>query len=83
MAGAEIPPDQNLLFVRGFDPTSREFKYDVNQRFGSTRPQQSATYALPFVSLGVNIDIGMPRERQLLTQRLEAGRTRIGPTATA
>ena len=80
--GQNIAPDQNLLFVRGFDPISREFKYDVNQRFGSTRPQQSATYSLPFVSLGVNIDIGMPRERQLLTQRLEAGRTRIGPTAT-
>src|SRR5262249_2373186 len=34
--GQNIPPDQNLLFVRGFDPTTRQFKYDVNQRFGST-----------------------------------------------
>ncbi len=81
--GQAIPPDQNLLFVRGFDPATREFKYDVNQRFGSTRPQQSSSYALPFISLGVNIDIGMPRERQLLTQRLDVGRASTGTKANA
>ena len=62
--GEHMPPDQNLLFVRGFDPTTRQFTYDVNQRFGSTRPQQSSTYALPYVSLGLTIDVGVPRERQ-------------------
>src|SRR6185369_9058949 len=72
--GQNIAPDQNLLYVRGFDPAARQFKYDVNQRFGSTRPQQSATHALPFLSFGVSLDIGMPRERQLLTQRLDMGR---------
>jgi hypothetical protein len=76
--GQNIPPDQNLLFVRGFDPASRQFKYDVNQRFGSTRPQQSAIHALPYISLSVGFDIGMPRERQLLTQRLDVGRSRPG-----
>ena len=81
--GQSIPPDQNLLFVRGFDPATREFKYDVNQRFGSTRPQQSSNYALPFVSIGLNVDIGMPRERQLLTQRLDMGRGSPGTRATA
>ncbi|HEY5060725.1 MAG TPA: hypothetical protein VII52_04265, partial [Gemmatimonadaceae bacterium] len=81
--GQVIPPDQNLLFVRGFDPDSKQFDYVVNQRFGSTRPVQSATYAVPFVSLGVSIDIGVPRERQLLTQRLDVGRRVAGPTATA
>jgi hypothetical protein len=30
------------------------------------------------MSLGVNVDIGMPRERQLLTQRLDLGRAREG-----
>jgi hypothetical protein len=77
-----IPPDQNLLFVRGFDASARQFKYEVNQRFGSTRPQQATTYALPFVSLGVSVDIGMPRERQVLTQRLDAGRTQPGTRFT-
>ena len=81
--GQIIPPDQNLLFVRGFDQTNRRFVYEVNQRFGSTRPQQSATYALPFVSFGLSVDIGVPRERQLLTRRLDVGRRQPGAMATA
>ena len=52
--------------------------YDVNQRFGSTRPQQSSTHTLPYVSLTFALDIGVPRERQLLTQRLDMGRGRPG-----
>lgn len=80
--GEQIPPDANLLFVRGFDPVSRTYTYDVNQRFGSTRPSESATQVLPFVSLQVSIDLGVPRERQLLTQRLDMGRTREGTRAT-
>jgi hypothetical protein len=81
--GQDVPPDQNLLFVRGFDAATRQFRYEVNQRFGSTRPQQSSTYALPFMSIGVALDIGMPRERQLLTQRLDAGRRRPGNRSNA
>ncbi|MDB4915533.1 MAG: hypothetical protein JWM95_3177 [Gemmatimonadetes bacterium] len=81
--GLNIPPDQNLLYVRGFDPVTRQFRYDVNQRFGSTRPQQSARQALPYVSISVGIDVGIPRERQLLTQRLDAGRVREGNKAGA
>ena len=76
--GQLIPPDQNLLFVRAFDPATRQFRYDVNQRFGSTRPQQSSTHTLPYVSLTFALDIGVPRERQLLTQRLDIGRGRPG-----
>jgi hypothetical protein len=81
--GQDIPPDQNLLFVRGFDPVSRQFKYSVNERFGSTRPQQSASRSAAFISINVNYDIGFTRERQMLTQRLEAGRGRPGARATA
>jgi hypothetical protein len=81
--GQDIPPDQNLLFVRGFDPTTRQFKYSVNDRFGSTRPQQSASRSAAFVSLNVSYDIGFTRERQMLTQRLDAGRGRPGSKANA
>ncbi|HEY4133401.1 MAG TPA: carboxypeptidase-like regulatory domain-containing protein [Gemmatimonadaceae bacterium] len=81
--GQDIPPDQNLLFVRGFDATTKQFKYEVNQRFGSTRPQQSSVYALPFLSLGLSIDIGVARERQLLTQRLDVGRRDSSTKATS
>jgi hypothetical protein len=79
--GQRIPPDQNLLFVRGFDAAPRQFKYDINQRFGSTRPSESTTHTLPFISLSLSVDIGVPRERQLLTQRLDAGRGRPGDRA--
>ena len=81
--GQDIPPDQNLLFVRGFDPTTKQFKYSVNDRFGSTRPQQSASRSAAFVSINVNYDIGFTRERQMLTQRLDAGRGRPGTKAGA
>lgn len=81
--GLNIQPDQNLLFVRGFDPATRQFKYEVNQRFGSTRPQQAVSRALPYLSLGFNLDIGAPRERQLLTQRLDMGRGRPGNRQSA
>ena len=81
--GQRIPPDENLLFVRGFNPVTREYEYDVNQRFGSTRPRESTTQLLPFVSLGVSIDVGVPRERQFLTQHLDAGRAHSGDRANA
>lgn len=76
--GQSIAPDQNLLYVRGFDPVTKQYKYEVNQRFGSTRPQQSTAQLLPFISLSVQLDVGMPRERQLLTQRLDLGRGHPG-----
>jgi len=79
--GQRVPPDENLLFVRGFDPATRRYTYEVNQRFGSTRPRESAAQSVPFLSLGVVIDLGISRERQVLTQRLSAGRDRPGTRA--
>lgn len=50
--------DQNLLYVRGFDPTTRQFRYAVNERFGVERPNQ--TYAInPFqLMLSARINLG-------------------------
>lgn len=81
--GQDIAPDQNLLFVRGFDPATRQFRYSVNDRFGSTRPQQSASRSAAFVSINVSYDIGFTPERQTLTQYLDAGRSRPGTKQTA
>jgi len=39
--GQSLFPDQTLLYVRGFDPVSKVYKYEVNPRFGSTNPQFS------------------------------------------
>ena len=52
---------------------TKQFKYSVNDRFGSTRPQQSASRSAAFVSINVVYDIGFTRERQVLTQRLDVG----------
>jgi hypothetical protein len=76
--GQNIAPDQNLFFVRGFDPVAKQFRYDVNERFGSTRPQRAAAHVLPYLSLAVQFDIGATRERQMLSQRLDLGRGRPG-----
>src|SRR6185503_1170038 len=37
--GQTPSPDNTLLYVRGFNSQTRQFKYEVNQRFGATRPQ--------------------------------------------
>ena len=81
--GQQIMPDPSLLFVRGFDPATRRYKYEVNQRFGSTRPTQSTVRQLPLISLRVQMDIGTPRERQVLSQQLDQGRGRPGNKLSA
>jgi hypothetical protein len=50
--------DRMLLSVRGFDPATRRFVYDVNERFG--RPAQGGALGrLPFaVSLQVRVVLG-------------------------
>jgi hypothetical protein len=81
--GQNIAPDQSLLVVRGFDPATQRFRYEVNQRFGSTRPLQTVSRALTHLTITVNYDIGASRERQTLTQRLDFGRVREGSRQSA
>ena len=77
--GQQTTPDQTLLYVRGFDPATQRFKYEVNQRFGSTRPQQNVNRAAPVtITALLQLDLGPTRERQQLTQMLDRGRTREG-----
>jgi hypothetical protein len=76
--GQQAIPDATLLYVRGFDPATSRFKYDVNPRFGSTAPSTSAIRA-PVVFTGVvRVDVGPTRERQTLTQQLDRGRRADG-----
>lgn len=35
--GQPSRPDPTLLSVRGFDPSTKRFRYEVNERFGNTR----------------------------------------------
>lgn len=76
--GQVIPPSQQLLFVRGFDANAGTFQYEVNERFGSTRPSQSAFRQPVSLTAVLRFDVGPTRERQQLLQTLDRGRTRQG-----
>jgi hypothetical protein len=76
-------PDNQLLYVRGFDPETRAFKYQVNPRFGNTSPGTSAFRNPVAITALVRIDLGPTRERQTLTRTLDQGRKAPGPKATA
>lgn len=70
--------DQSLLYVRGFDPLTKRYKYEVNQRFGATNPQFQQFRTPVTITAQVRYDIGPTRERQMLTQSLDRGRRTSG-----
>jgi hypothetical protein len=74
-------PDPNLLAVRGFDPQTQRYSYEVNQRFGSTLPALTAVRAPVTVTAIMRFDLGPTRERQALTQQLDRGRYTRGTKA--
>jgi hypothetical protein len=79
--GQPFIPTSSLLFVRGFDPVTQQFKYQVNQRFGATALSQSAIRAPVTLTAMLRVDVGPARERQDLTQLLDRGRRTPGQKA--
>ncbi len=80
--GQTIQPEATLLYVRGFNQLTQRFTYEVNQRFGSTKPSQNTIRQPVTVTAMVRFDLGPARERQLLTQQLDRGRRLSGQKAT-
>ncbi len=80
--GQTIQPDATLLYVRGFDPARQRFNYEVNQRFGSTKPSQTTVRQPVTVTALMRFDLGPARERTLLTQQLDRGRRLAGQKAS-
>ncbi len=79
--GQPASPDAQLLYVRGFDPAARRYKYEVNQRFGSTN-QALGGFRMPVtLTAMIRFDIGPTTEKQLLTQQLDRGRRTEGTKA--
>lgn len=76
--GQNAFPDQSLLHVRGFDALARRYRYEVNQRFGATRPQFTALRSPVTLTTSVRVDLGPTRERQMVEQWVGAGRNRQG-----
>jgi hypothetical protein len=73
--------DQSLLYVRGFNPTTKRYNYEVNQRFGATNPQFNSFRVPVTITAQLRYDIGPTRERQVLTQALDRGRRTTGTKA--
>ncbi len=81
--GANPSPSGQLLYVRGFDAASNTYKYEVNQRFGSTRPAQTTLRSTPMsITMSMSVDVGPTREQQQLLQQLDRGRSRSGSKPT-
>jgi len=76
--GQPQPVDPTLLYVRGFDAVTQQYKYDVNPRFGANRLASSVNRAPTQLTLDVRLDVGPERERQDLNLQLRAGRTGKG-----
>jgi hypothetical protein len=64
--GQPVIPDRTLLFVRGFDPATDRFRYQVNEHFGVPGGRNSA-YRVPFqIGLQGRLAVGQdPRSQQV------------------
>lgn len=80
--GQPFMPDQTLLFVRGFDATTKQYRYDLNSRFGGTNPRFVAARQPLSVAASLRLDFGVSREQQAVIQQLEKGRRFEGPRLT-
>ena len=81
--GQSPNPDQQLLYVRGFDAQNQRFLYQVNQRFGSTSATQITNRRVPGITMALNYNLGQTREKYQLMQQLDRGRSRPGNKVNA
>ncbi len=79
--GQPALPSSQLLFVRGFDPATQRYQYEVNQRFGATSVAQTATRLPVTLTALLRVDVGPSFERQMLTRMLDQGRRTPGQKA--
>jgi hypothetical protein len=62
--GQPVIPDRTLLFVRGFDPSTQAFKYQVNEHFG-TQGSANSAFRVPFqIGLQGRLSVGQDPARQ-------------------
>jgi hypothetical protein len=61
----QTTPDQRLLFVTGFDPSTGRFRYRVNQQFGRYAGA-SSSYRRPPLELHIGVQIDLEPDRSVL-----------------
>ena len=72
--GSSTLPNPVLYDVRGFDPSTDRYRYDVNPRFGDAGPAAGVA-RVPFgVTLDFSMDLAPPVDRQVIRQLLNPGR---------
>lgn len=69
--------------MRGFDPATNRFKYEVNQRFGDTRLTRTSIRSPFFITLEARVQLGSLFVHQAVDQALAPGRTRGSERLTA
>ena len=72
--GNPTAPDPTLYRVRGFDASARRYEYQVNPRFGDTRPANTAIRAPFRVSVEARLNLSTPVAQQQVHRFLSAGR---------
>jgi hypothetical protein len=72
--GQPATPDRVLYYVRGFDSLTHQFRYEVNPRFGDTRPRSNALRSPFRLTLDVSLDFSRNGEEQQLDRILNPGR---------
>lgn len=70
--------DNTLLYVRGFDPSTSTFRYEVNQRFGARRNGANAI-PVPFqIGIQARYTAGPDRMREMIAGMIRGGRGGAG-----
>ncbi len=73
--GSASTPNPVLLVPRRFDASASSFAYDVNPRFGETRPSRVTRPLDPYgITLDVRMDLSVREEVQELQRQLKPGR---------
>jgi hypothetical protein len=82
--GTQAYPNPILYTPRGFDDTNMRFNYQINPRFGDTRPTNTLLRVPLRVTLDVSLEVGRPFPQQMLNHWLNPGRNgRKGPRLTS
>jgi hypothetical protein len=76
--GTRAAPDPVLLMPRGFDASSRVFRYDVNPRFGDTRAFRTLSRQPFRVTLDFSLNFSTPYDVQQIRRALEPVKTANG-----
>src|SRR5204863_8007276 len=75
-------PDRTLLYVRGFDPTTNTYQYQVNEHFGTSNGTRNA-FRVPFqIAVQGRLTLGTDPARQQFNNVIGRGAGgRLNPEA--